>query len=231
MLTTASLRRGRMGRMSTLLLLSRLGRRDRWVGVVARGGGWRLRGGRGYGVGPEDVGWRSSFDPSRGLWTYHTSFSVCSSLTAVRQVRQGARVPSTHTFSVGPGIVLVLLLLFLLSFVLYVFLRCFSIFRVVFCFVFFLHVCVCSFFFGFADVAVVFCTTCLDCLVIFFFRLLFRLSICCFCPFLVGRCWRRCTRTLSWTVSEWRASSSSDTSRDRESSRESLASTQKWPWR
>ena len=42
----------------------------------------------------------SGFDPSRRDWTYHTSFSVWSSLTVVRQ---GARVPSTPTYLLYMG--------------------------------------------------------------------------------------------------------------------------------
>ena len=43
----------------------------------------------------KDVGCRSNFDPSRPLYTQDTSFSVKSSLTAVRQ---GAKVPSSDIF-------------------------------------------------------------------------------------------------------------------------------------
>ena len=46
-------------------------------------------------VGFKDVGCRSNFDPSRPLYTQDTSFSVKSSLTAVRQ---GAKVPSSDIF-------------------------------------------------------------------------------------------------------------------------------------
>ena len=49
--------------------------------------GWALLG--------KDVGCRSNFDPSRPLYTQDTSFSVKSSLTAVRQ---GAKVPSSDNF-------------------------------------------------------------------------------------------------------------------------------------
>ena len=44
----------------------------------------------------KDVGCRSNFDPSRPLYTQDTSFSVKSSLTAVRQ---GAKVPSSDIFA------------------------------------------------------------------------------------------------------------------------------------
>ena len=43
----------------------------------------------------KDVGCRSNFDPSRPLYTQDTSFSVKSSLTAVRE---GAKVPSSDIF-------------------------------------------------------------------------------------------------------------------------------------
>ena len=43
----------------------------------------------------KDVGCRSNFDPSRPLYTQDTSFSVKSSLTAVRQ---GTKVPSSDIF-------------------------------------------------------------------------------------------------------------------------------------
>ena len=45
------------------------------------------------------VGCRSNFDPSRLLYTQDTSFSVKSSLTAVRQ---GAKVPSSDIFAFQP---------------------------------------------------------------------------------------------------------------------------------
>ena len=44
----------------------------------------------------KDVGCRSNFDPSRPLYAQDTSFSVKSSLTAVRQ---GAKVPSSDIFA------------------------------------------------------------------------------------------------------------------------------------
>ena len=47
----------------------------------------------------KDVGCRSNFDPSRPLYTQDTSFSVKSSLTAVRQ---GAKVPSSDIFVLQP---------------------------------------------------------------------------------------------------------------------------------
>ena len=49
----------------------------------------------------KDVGCRSNFDPSRPLYAQDTSFSVKSSLTAVRQ---GAKVPSSDIFGKHPNI-------------------------------------------------------------------------------------------------------------------------------
>ena len=50
------------------------------------------------GMNGEDLGRRSSFDPSRGLWIYH--ISLVRGVPCLTAVRQGATVPSTDIFGV-----------------------------------------------------------------------------------------------------------------------------------